>query len=104
MKTAGRQNPKKDSINSMGPHESHLPKENTERKKRKNECNGFVTTLNHSCGKFTKKYAVKLHGIILLHFGIVTFLFAYGRKRKKRHFYDFKVSGRVPEPQNRLFY
>ena len=46
-----------------------------------------------------KTIAYKLRRIILLHFGLVTFRFAYWRTQTL-HFHDFWISGRVPDSQN----
>ena len=52
---------------------------------------------------FIERIAQKLHRIILLHFGLVTFEFDFRKTRKLIIFLVFGPSGRNHGPQNQLF-
>ena len=52
---------------------------------------------------FNKRGAQKLHRIILLHFGLVTFRFHLGTLRKVIIFMIFGPRGHVHDSQNQLF-
>ena len=54
-------------------------------------------------GKFIESDMAKSSGELLwLPFGLITFRFAHGRTLQP--FDDFGIVGRVPEPQNKLFF
>ena len=58
---------------------------------------------SHCYCKSKKRVARKLRRIILLHFGLVTFRFHFGKTRKVSMFMIFGSNGHVHDSQNQLF-
>ena len=67
-------------------------------KKDKNKL--IISFLNYSCGKLVERIGLKLWGIILLRFSLITFRFAYGGASKPSFlwFRDFWTCPRLPKP------
>ena len=53
-------------------------------------------------GRFKKRVARKFHIIIVLHFGLLTFLYHFGKTRQPLIFMVFRLGGSVHDSQHQL--